>query len=234
MSGFFVIGTDTGVGKTTVAVGLLAAARARGLRVGCVKPAESGCESRQGELVPADAVLLAKAAGAETALDEVCLYRFEAAVAPGVAAAQEGVEIAFSRIRAAVASALAGKPDLLLVEGAGGLLVPMGGGQLMADLAEVLGLPLLVVGRASLGTINHTLLTAECALERGLAVAGVLLCETVCESGEFVISNAQEIARACAAPVLGVFPHVEEVSIEALASAADTSGVLDAVLGCST
>ncbi len=231
MTAFFVVGTDTGVGKTTAAGALLAAAAARGLRAGCLKPAESGCERSGSGLVPADAIFLARAAGYEAPVEELCPYRFEAAVAPGVAAEEAGQEIDLAVIRRALERALARKPELLLVEGAGGLLVPFGGGRLLADVAVALGLPLLVVGRAGLGTINHTLLTVESAVRRGLRVSGVLLCETEPEPASFVASNVREIEAAIEVPVLGVVPFLEEMSVERLARAGEECGALDVLLG---
>jgi len=229
----FLAGTDTGVGKTAVGAGLLAAAAARGLATSCLKPAESGCELRDGELWPADAALLARAARVELALDDVCPFRYEEAVAPGVAAKRTGREIDFSRVRDVLERkrATEPRPDLLVVEGAGGLLVPFGGGRLLADLVGHLALPVLVVGRAGLGTINHTLLTVECARARGLEVVGVVLCAVEPEEPGFVASNAAEIERAGNVRVLGVFPHMAEVSLESLARAAEESGALDALLG---
>jgi dethiobiotin synthetase len=159
--GFFVTGTDTGVGKTVVTGGLAAALRARGLTVGILKPVQSGAMADDPE---GDAGKL----GAE------CVYAFAAPLAPLVAARMEGAAVELEPVVRA-AERLAAANDILLVEGAGGLLVPLAEGLLVADVAQALSLRLVVVARAGLGTVNHVLLTLEAARSRGLAVAAVVL-----------------------------------------------------------
>jgi dethiobiotin synthetase len=168
--GVFVTGTDTGVGKTLVACALVRGLRSRGLDVGVMKPVETGV----GAAGPLDARALREAAGVQDPLDLVCPYAFALPAAPTVAAAAEGRGIELEGIRRAFAT-LASRHGCMVVEGAGGLLVPLADGVSMADLARALGLPLLVVARASLGTINHTLLTLEVARARALRVAGVVI-----------------------------------------------------------
>ncbi|HET6613748.1 MAG TPA: dethiobiotin synthase [Kofleriaceae bacterium] len=212
---YFVTGTDTGVGKTTVAAALLGAAVARGLRASCMKPAESGCGTDdRGALVPLDALALWRAAGAIAALEEVCPYRFAAPVAPAVAAARAGQPIELSRITAAAARLTADDPDLFIAEGAGGLMVPYGPGIQASDLARALELPLLVVARDSLGTINHTLLTIDAARQRGLTVAGVILNNVGHTSPEDRADqdNAATIARESGVAVLGQVPHLGQLA----------------------
>ena len=161
MNGYFVTATDTGVGKTFITAALAAALRARGRDVAVLKPVQSGATSTD----PAgDAALL----GAD------CIYAFAAPLAPLVAARYEGRTIEAGPILARAAE-LAREHELLLVEGAGGLLVPLADGFDLADLAVAIGLPLIVVARAGLGTVNHTLLTIEAARGRGLEVTGVVL-----------------------------------------------------------
>ena len=169
-SGLFVTGTDTGVGKTLVACALAAALRARGIDVGAMKPVETGI----GPGGPADARALADAAGAGDPLETVCPQRFALAAAPAVAAAHAGRCVDLAAIRRAF-DALKSRHEWLVVEGAGGLLVPLRDDFTMGELARELGLPLLVVARAALGTINHTRLTLEAAAARGLRVAGVVI-----------------------------------------------------------
>ena len=168
--GFFVTGTDTGVGKTVVACALLRALRARGIDAGGMKPIETGVGSDG----PLDAIALRAAAGGKDTLDSVCPQRFALPAAPTVAAAAEGRCVDLDAVRRAFAK-LAARHSFLVVEGAGGLLAPAAKAASMADLAAELGLPLLVVARASLGTINHTRLTLEAADARGLPVAGVVI-----------------------------------------------------------
>jgi dethiobiotin synthetase len=168
--GWFVTGTDTGVGKTVVACALAEQLRARRQPVGVMKPIETGV----GPQGPLDAIALIEASGAEDPLELVCPQRFELPAAPRVAAARERRAVDLACIRDAYAE-LRRRHPLLIVEGAGGLLVPIAADYTMADLMVELGLPLIVVARAALGTVNHTLLTLEAAERRGLGVAGVVI-----------------------------------------------------------
>lgn len=230
MKAYFVTGTDTGVGKTTVGVGLLAAAARRGLRAGSLKPAESGCQrSEDGALMAADAEALWQASNVGQSIEEICLYCFEAAVAPGVAAAEQGVSIDPSVIVRAFKRLARLRPDLVLVEGAGGLLVPFGDNWTAADLARQLNLPLLIVSRPGLGTINHTLLTIEVARMRGLSVTGFVFSNARPDTERaLLLSNADEICKAGRAPYLGCVPFVASQQLETLATAADP--ILEALL----
>jgi dethiobiotin synthetase len=168
--GCFVSGTDTGVGKTLVATALVGALRARGLDVGVQKPIETGVEGD----APADARALRDAAGTDDPLEDICPQRFALPAAPTVAAAAENRSVDLDAIEAAFAR-IAARHEYVLVEGAGGLLVPAADGCTMADLAGRLELPLVIVARAALGTINHTALTLEAAAARGLDVRGVVI-----------------------------------------------------------
>jgi dethiobiotin synthetase len=168
--GLFITGTDTGVGKTVIACGLARALRQRRVEIGVMKP----CETGVGPKGPEDAAALRAAAGVEDTIEEICPQSFALPAAPSVAAQVEGRVVDLERIRVA-SKALAARHDFLLVEGAGGWLVPIAPGFSMADLAAELGFPVLVVARASLGTINHTLLTLESIERRGLPLAGVVV-----------------------------------------------------------
>jgi len=168
--GIFVTGTDTGVGKTVVSRALIAAFRKAGLKLGAMKPIETGV----GDAGPLDAIALREAAAATDPLETICPQQFTLPAAPNVAARAEAREVDLAAIDAAYERVKAGR-DLVVVEGAGGLLVPIREGWTMAELAQRLGLPLLIVARASLGTINHTALTLESAASRGLPVLGVVI-----------------------------------------------------------
>lgn len=177
MSGrvLLVTGTDTGVGKTWVSCGVLRAARAAGVRVAARKPAETGCDrDAAGALVGADAVALHAAAGGDEPLDAVCPVRLPDPLAPAFAARRAGVTI---ELRDVVASCRrrAADVDLLLVEGAGGLLVPLVERCTFADLARELDARLLLVVGARLGAINHALLSLEVAAARGIPVVGCVV-----------------------------------------------------------
>jgi dethiobiotin synthetase len=177
LSGVFLTGTDTGCGKTSVGMALARALVAAGLRPRVLKPVETGREERDGARWPADARALAEAAGDDAPLERLCPYRLSLPAAPLVAARHESVEIEPVRLTKAYREAAAAG-DPVIVEGAGGLLVPILRGYDMADLARELDLPLLVAARAALGTINHTLLTLEAAAARGLRVVGVVVSHT--------------------------------------------------------
>lgn len=208
---FFVTGTDTGVGKTTISSGLLFSLRRQGHTVAALKPVETGCprDPKTGELVPEDALLLRTAAGLDPLpLSAVVPYRYPLPVTPKVAAQHEGIPISLAAIRDAYAKLRGRAPRLLLVEGAGGLLSPLTESHVGADLARELGLPLLVIARASLGTINHTLLTVNEAHRRGLSVAGIVLNRTSETRGADEESNAAEIQRLTQAPLLGTVEHL--------------------------
>jgi dethiobiotin synthetase len=227
MTSYFVTGTDTGVGKTTISAALLRAARARGRTVAALKPAETGCDrSPDGTLLPADGLALRAACGMDDIpLEAIVPHRFATPVAPAVAARREPDRPRFSvdRTRTALETLRARRPDLILVEGAGGLLVPFDEQLLAADLVRELDLPLLIVARASLGTINHTLLTIFEARRRQLRVAGVILNRTLTAKGPDEESNAAEIARLADVRVLGTFPHIPSEHADATADAIATN-----------
>jgi dethiobiotin synthetase len=159
------------VGKTALACGLARLLRVGGRDVGVSKPVQSGALADD----PAgDAMLLREAADVDDEPHEICPFAFEAPLAPLVASRLEGRAVDSAAVLDSVAE-LGRRHELLLVEGAGGLLVPVGEDWTIADLAGWLGLPLVVVARAGLGTVNHTLLTLEAARSRGLEVAAVVL-----------------------------------------------------------
>ena len=230
MKAYFVTGTDTGVGKTTVSCALLAAARARGLRVDAIKPVETGCVADDdGRLSAADAVALARAAGDAGRPRALEMYR--AALAPSVAAELEGRSVDVERLQSGVRLVRSRKLDFLVVEGAGGLLVPLTADLDMAALAARVGLPLLVVARAGLGTINHTLLTLEAAARRSLEVAGVVLSAAVPGTSRADVDrNALEISRRGGARIFGILPHQPDLTPAALARAAELHLDLAALL----
>lgn len=209
--GLLVTATDTGVGKTLVAAAIVTLARKRGLDVGALKPAESGCaKDERGALIPADALLLQAAAGGLDPLELVCPYRFEVPLAPGIAAALEGGDIVWAEIERSFRTLGARHADGVVVEGAGGLLVPMAaefgiGVGTTAELAKRLELPVLVVARAGLGTINHTALTLEVLASRGLQCRGVVLSARNEAELEAAPLNASAIERF-GGEVLAVLP----------------------------
>ena len=166
--GYFVTGTDTGVGKTRIAVALIHALRAQGLRVAGMKPVSAG--QAPGERNE-DVVALMQASNVAADLRDVNPYAFEPAIAPHIAAAQAGVRIDLDVIRAAHAR-LAAQADAVVVEGAGGWRVPLNEREDLADLAQALGAPVVLVVGLRLGCLSHALLTAESVARRGLPWGG--------------------------------------------------------------
>ena len=207
--GIFVTGTDTGVGKTIVAATLARLLRMNGINVGVMKPVTSGCRLESGQMVSDDALLLCQAAGI-TYSEDVAPYRFREALAPAEAAKIEGLRIDFHHIKAAY-ERLSVSHEYIIVEGAGGLMVPLSGGLLVADLVRELGLPLLVVARPGLGTINHTVLTCFAAQQMELQVAGVIISGMPLNPGRAEQSAPHQIGPLCGAPVLGIWPQSTEV-----------------------
>jgi dethiobiotin synthetase len=206
--GFFVSGTDTGVGKTLVACALVRAMRRRGFDVGVMKPIETGV----GPEGPLDAIALRNAAAATEAMEEICPQTFALPAAPTVAAASEGRVVEVEAIRDAFAR-LRERHDWLVAEGAGGLLVPATPNLSMADLCREFQLPLLIVGRSALGTINHTLLTLEAAEARGLPVAGVVISHSGGCLSDADRSNLEALRDALGAALVGEIPPLREGQI---------------------
>lgn len=200
--GLFVIGTDTGVGKTTLSCGLLHLLRRRGSKPVPFKPAETGCDP-----APLDAQALWRAARPSVPEADVCMHVLRLPAAPALAAAAEGVRLDIDAI-VARAHALADAGDFLLVEGAGGLLVPYVGNATTTDLAHRLGLPVLVVAKTALGTVNHTALTVREAGRAGLAVLAVVLNETEPTRGPQEFGNADLIASLTGIRPLGPVPYL--------------------------
>jgi dethiobiotin synthetase len=218
--GVFVTGTDTGVGKTLVACALVRGLRSRGLDVGVMKPVETGV----GAAGPLDARALHEAAGVPDPLELVCPFALKLPAAPTVAAEDEGRAIDLGVMGRAYAT-LASRHACMVVEGAGGLLVPVAEGASMADLARALALPLLVVARASLGTINHTLLTLEVARARALRVVGIVISHS---SGVLATADAANLGALRAA--LGEMLVGEILPLRAREAPAANAIDLDAIL----
>lgn len=237
---FAVTGTDTGVGKTVVACALAALARRRGLQVAVMKPVESGLEA----LVPvgglggmaaarSDAERLRDAAGSTAALDVIRPFAYGEPLAPMVAAAHAGRPIAMAELDRCLSLLEAGA-DLILVEGAGGVLVPLDATTTYADLFVRWNSPVLLVAGNRLGVLNHTLLTVRAIEAAGLSIRGIVLTELappdVLGGDPSTTSNFGALHRLL--PHLSVFqfPWMADIEdAEALASAAAAAG-LDRIL----
>ena len=175
MKGIFITGTDTGVGKTYIACALAHALLTENIHVVPRKPVESGCQRQGQALIPADALALKQAAEYTGDLDLVCPYRFEPAISPDRAARLAATPITIEQLKTACLKDTNPETDFLLVEGAGGFYSPMCSDGLNADLAQALGLPVLLVVEDKLGCINQTLLTVEAVTARNLPLLAIIL-----------------------------------------------------------
>jgi dethiobiotin synthetase len=194
LRGCFVTGTDTGVGKTVVAASIVARLRECGVAVRALKPLITGLDDPPDPIWPPDHELLARAAGATP--QETILVAYGPAASPHLAAELTGATPpSVPELAAAVRAVGARSPGILVVEGVGGLLVPLGPDGNVRDLAVALGLPVVVVARPGLGTINHTLLTLEAARRTGLRIAGVVLTPWPERPDAVLVSNRETIAR---------------------------------------
>jgi dethiobiotin synthetase len=203
--GFFVTGTDTGVGKTRVSTGLIAALRGQGLRVAGMKPVASGCTATPAGLRNDDALALLAASGLDLPYEWVNPYAFAPAVAPHLAAADVGSTIRFAVIDQAFGQ-LAAQFDCVVVEGVGGWRVPLGPDGDVADLAMRLKLPVVLVVGLRLGCLNHAALTAADVHRCGLPLAGWV--GNAIETGfERLNDNLKALGDSLAAPCLGVVRH---------------------------
>lgn len=216
MAGFFVAGTDTGVGKTMIAQGLIGALQARGLRVAPMKPVASGCRATADGLRNEDAEALIAAAGSFS-YDLVNPFAYAPAIAPHLAAEEAGRPISLDRIEAAYWQ-LALAADVIVVEGAGGWRVPLDADHSMADIPRRLGLSVLLVVGVRLGCLSHALLTAEAVQADGLRLAGWVanLVDLTDSRAEAQVTTLQ--ARL-PAPLLGILPLVEQTKASVLAAA---------------
>jgi dethiobiotin synthetase len=206
LPGLFVTGTDTGVGKTLVAGAIADWFRRRQRRVGVLKPIATGCVHRREGLVSEDAEFLAHCADARFPLDVICPVRYAEPLAPAVAAERAGQPVAWEAVARSVRLLEAGS-DVLIVEGIGGVMVPLDPKHTVLDLARWLRLPAVIVARPSLGTINHTLLTVNALRSGGVPVAGVVINRYPAEAAGIADeTNPRAIEKWGTVPVLCIVP----------------------------
>jgi dethiobiotin synthetase len=206
--GVFVTGSDTGVGKTVIAGAIAAAIKAHGLDVGVMKPVASGAKEIDGKLVSEDVVYLKKMVDSTDDDDLVNPIRLKPPIAPTIAAVKSGVPIDIDKVWKSYEE-LTNRHDFVVVEGIGGLMVPVDDTLFVADLVCKMDLPLVIVVRDCLGTINHTLLTVEYAKSRNIRIKGIIINMLKGDDG-FV----REIEKYSSVPVLGTIPFNENVSVE--------------------
>ena len=202
----FVVGTDTGIGKTEVAASLLSLLADRGDRPAPFKPYETGVEPRKG---PKDALALREAARSTDDLDLICPHRFRMPLAPGVAAQRLGRQPSFAKTMAAFRS-FAGRS--LVVEAAGGLRVPVDSTRDIIDLVKAFRVPAVLVARAGLGTLNHTALSMDLLRARRIPVLAIVLVRSRPERDPSERDNAEVIRQRHRVPVLGPIPYVKDAT----------------------
>ncbi len=203
----FITGTDTGVGKTFFSSGLARLLKSRGYSVGVMKPAETGCATRDGALYPEDAWRLREASECAEPIEKICPYRLPEPLAPSIAAERAGVKIDIDHLLA-VFAAIKAAHDITLVEGAGGLMVPLLPSYTFADFARVAKLPVIVVAANKLGVINHLLLTLEHASCQGLTLLGYALNRLSDEPSLAAETNREVLSGLTGVACLGELPFL--------------------------
>ena len=236
--GFFITGTGTGVGKTVVTACLLAVLKNKGINTGVMKPVETGVDPACYSTANSDAEFLLHTAQTGDPADQVCPYRFKTAASPWQAAMADGVDPVDETVIQDKFCQLSAKRDLMLVEGIGGLLVPIRENYMVADLIVDLQLPALVVSPFQLGAVNHTLLTLEAAKKYGLDVKGIIFnplndCgKTIAEKGQSEI-----IEKLSGTKILGECPFIDNLApesftpelIRTIETQIDVSGLMDKI-----
>ena len=204
--GLFITGTDTGVGKTLVTAGLARCLKDRGFAPGVLKPVETGCVLRRGKRNPHDGSFLKYMAGAPEPIEEIVPYRLSAPLAPQVAAERDGIRIQTRRLQSAF-RAISSRHPFTLVEGAGGILVPVTRKATMVDLMKQFNLPVLLVSRIGLGTLNHTLLTLFYLAQHKVPVAGIVFNDPDGCRDLSARSNPATLEQWSSVPILGNIPY---------------------------
>ena len=213
---YFITGTDTDVGKTTVAAGLLQAARAAGLSTAAGKPVASGCEVTPEGLRNADALALMAQCTLALSYEEVNPVAFEPAIAPHIAAREAGVALTVQAVLTPMQRILRQRADFTLIEGAGGWRVPLSGQDSLSDVAQGLDLPVILVVGVRLGCISHALLTAEAIAQDGLQLAG-WVANIIDPKTSRLEENLATLAERLPAPCLGRVPKLKSPTPEAVA-----------------
>ncbi len=203
---YFISGTDTGVGKTSVAVALLQAAVKRGFSTAAVKPVAAGCEASSEGLRNDDALFLQQACTVALTYEQINPFALQPAIAPHFAAAREGLQLDAKALATHCQSVLELKADLTVIEGAGGWRVPLNDTETFADIAKCLSVPVILVVDIKLGCLNHALLSAEAIRADGLHLAGWVANQAsgVDECHDEMVADLE---RRLACPLVGNLPH---------------------------
>lgn len=214
---YFIAGTDTDVGKTSIAAGLLAAARQQGKSTLAIKPVASGCELTAEGLRNSDALALQAESSLQLPYSAINPFAFAPAIAPHIAAVEVGVTLSVAALVAPIQQVLAQAADFTLVEGAGGWRVPLSEQELLSDLAKALQIPVILVVGVRLGCISHALLTAEAIEADGLPLAG-WVANVIDPHTSRLTQNLETLKQLMPAPCLGIVPFTQPYSAAAVAS----------------
>ncbi|ARN74229.1 dethiobiotin synthase [Oceanicoccus sagamiensis] len=212
---FFIAGTDTDVGKTVIATGILAAANTLGLSTVAIKPVAAGCEPTPEGLRNEDALLLQQAMSLELPYEQINPVALEPAIAPHIAAQQIGKRLVVSQLAGYCRGVLMQRSDFAVIEGAGGWRVPLNSVETLAGLAKALNLPVILVVGVKLGCINHALLTAEAIANDGLPLAGWVANRLDADMPCYE-ENILTLKSLIRAPCLGEVPVLENPTAEAV------------------
>jgi len=211
--GIFVTGTDTGVGKTVVAAGIAAALRARGINVGVMKPVHTGCTIIKGKLRPEDSLLLARAAASDDPEELITPFMFRESAAPYAAAKEHNMVIDVGKITDCF-NELCRRHDYVIVEGIGGVLVPVTREFYVADLIKRLNIPVILVTRPDLGSINHTMLSIHCMKTKKIHSGGIVISNCKKGRGNFAERTFQDsIETLSDIPVFGTLPYITDLNM---------------------
>jgi dethiobiotin synthetase len=212
--GLFITGTDTGVGKTVVTAAILAYSRLQGKKAGVMKPIETGVDSKCSSAANSDALFLMECGGIDDALAEVCPIRLKPAASPYQAALIENHSIQTETLLSAYRT-LSEKYDWMLVEGVGGVRVPITRDYGVMNLVRDLGLPTVVVARYQLGTLNHTLMTLDTLKQNGIVVKGIVFNQTEPGTADAIEQDQPRLIEELSdIKVLGEFPYIDNLSTE--------------------
>ena len=208
---FFITGTDTDVGKTVVTAGLIEAANQAALSTAAIKPVAAGCESTESGLQNTDALQLQAAASHPLTYQQVNPVALEAAIAPHIAATEEGKQLSASRLSGFCRGLTLLPVDMLFIEGAGGWRVPLNNRETLADIPKQLNSEVILVVGLRLGCINHALLTAEAIRLDGLSLAG-WVGNVLHEDMPRLDENIDTLKRLIPEPCLGIVPRLSDTA----------------------
>lgn len=223
--GFFITATDTDAGKTWVSLGIIELLKSKGIKTAVMKPVSAGCRSTADGLRNEDAERLQQAANIDLPYEAINPYAYEAAIAPHIAALQQGSNIRLDRIKAAY-ELLCSDAQYIVVEGAGGWQVPINETQSMADVAAILGLPVVIVVAMKLGCLNHAILTLDNIKKSGLPLAG-WVANTVDKQFASQNANIDTLNKRLGVPCLGIIPHMKSFDAKEISGHLQLTDILN-------